>query len=33
MRPGPAAHLRDEAAAVFMVLANEPYGGGPDVGD
>jgi len=26
-------YLRDEAAAVFMVLANEPYGVGPDVSD
>lgn len=26
-------YLRDEAAAVFMVLANEPYAVGPDVGD
>ena len=26
-------YIRDEAGAVFMVLANEPYGVGPDVGD
>lgn len=26
-------YLRDEAAAVFMVLANEPYGVGKNVGD
>ena len=26
-------YIRDEAGAVFMVLANEPYGVGPDVAD
>lgn len=26
-------YIRDEAGAVFMVLANEPYGVGPKVGD
>ena len=26
-------YIRDEAGAIFMVLANEPYGVGPDVGD
>ena len=25
-------YIRDEAGAIFMVLANEPYGVGPDVG-
>ncbi|MCI5078107.1 ABC transporter substrate-binding protein [Oricola sp.] len=30
---GIGQYLRDQAAAVFMVLANEPYGVGPHVGD